>query len=84
MTEIIVPKARKHLGRIVREGEGGISQPHKILFDDGHVYAVKFDNPFPDFGLRVLPAELVAGRVRATGRSTDAGDLCGGRLLGVS
>jgi len=50
----------EYVGRV---GTGG-SQPQVVRCSDGRVYAVKFgDNPGPTFGLRVLPAELVASRI---------------------
>lgn len=54
-----MPKAVEYLRRV----DGGITQPQLMRCDDDRVYAVKFDNPFPHFGLRVLPAELVASRI---------------------
>ncbi|MBN1462025.1 MAG: hypothetical protein JXA57_21040 [Armatimonadetes bacterium] len=58
-----VPEAVEYLESIIDRSPGGISQPQRIRFSDGRVYAVKFDNPFPNFGLRVLPAELMASRI---------------------
>lgn len=53
-----------YIGAAVVNGVGGDSQPQKIRFSDGRIYVVKFgDNPARTFGLRVLPAELVASRV---------------------
>jgi hypothetical protein len=52
------------LGPVARCGPGGDSQPQKIRFSDGLVYAVKFpDNPSETFGSRPLAAELMASRV---------------------